>query len=174
MCLAGEGMKRSPNLDVNKGGKQTNPPVVRFKTRGVFQLVPVAAATQKLGPDTKAWGEAMWGAVKRNPPPALPQLMPNGAASAQKRHAHLYGSGLPPPQGAQDKMQQMEEFVLLFLLRSFYAASRYLTIQCHIRLLRLTHNTPLVRHPKSVGVLQVNKTKPNLELNIYELITSTP
>lgn len=52
-----------------KVGKQTNPPVVKFKTRGVFQLVPVAAATQKLGPDTKAWGEAMWGAVKRNTPP---------------------------------------------------------------------------------------------------------
>lgn len=71
-------------------------------------------------------------------------------------------------------MQQMEEFVLLFLLGSFFAASRHLTIQCHIRLLHLTHTTPSVQHPKSVGVHQENKAKPNLELNIYGLITSTP
>lgn len=117
----------------------------------------------------------MWGAVKRNiPPPALSQPMPNGAASAQKRHAHLYGSGLLPPQGGQDKMQQMEEFVLLFLLSSFFAASRHLTTQCHIRLLHLTHTIPSVQHPKSVGVLQENEVKPNLEGNIYGLITSTP
>lgn len=117
----------------------------------------------------------MWGAAKRNtPPPALPQPMPNGAASAQKRHAHLHGSGLLPPQGGQDKMQQMEEFVLLFLLSSFFAASRHLTTQCHIRLLHLTHTIPSVQHPKSVGVLQENEAKPNLDLNIYGLITSTP
>lgn len=42
-------MKRSPKLDVNKGGKTNKSPVVKFKTKGMFQLVLVAAATQKLG-----------------------------------------------------------------------------------------------------------------------------
>jgi hypothetical protein len=47
----------------------------------------------------------------------------------------------------------MEEFVLLFLLCSFFAASRYWATQCPIQLLYFSHPTPLVQHPQSVGAL---------------------
>lgn len=45
--------KTLSNLGVSKGEKTNKSPVVKFKTRGPFQPEPVAAATQKLGAETK-------------------------------------------------------------------------------------------------------------------------
>lgn len=46
--------KGLPSPGVSKGEKTNKSPVVKFRARGTSQPLPVAAATQKLGADTKA------------------------------------------------------------------------------------------------------------------------
>lgn len=49
---------------------------------------------------------------------------------------------------ARVKCNKWKNFVLLFLLRSLFAALRYLTTPCHIQSLCLPQTTPSEQHPK--------------------------
>lgn len=166
-----------------KGGKINKYPVVKFKTRTMFQLVPMAAATQKLDPVTqKHEGKLCRGRAKYPQPqeplqswhlhsscPMGPWVLRNSTHVYMVLLGHCLQEGRIYGRCLNAIQIIRWEFILFFALCSFFAASRYLTIPESYSMV-LSHAIHTCISPQIDAVLEgKNKTKQKTNSNAKSL-----